>query len=445
MISSDTINRQINSPETGFSDDDLTSIAKEYSAMINRSFELSILDRSISLFLGLDKSRKIEESYNFLKAKLMMECLSGFVHSQNGRIVLEIDYKEYDTTEPTYHKITVNGNSRKFLWEGTAFIWLPSQKLVLSASEDPVRDALNISIRSSKSSGELFQNWEDYTRQNNYLLGKAFFVDGTIIERKKQYTWDDIFLPENVKNSIKLNVEGFLSQSENLKKLGAKRRRGIILAGPPGTGKSLVGKVLSDTLGKVSFMWVSPRHIEKPGSFESILSLARFLSPTVLFFEDIDLYAENRHHNGWMGLGELMNQLDGASENQNIVTIATTNQLEVIEKALRNRPGRFDRVIELEAMEESCRQKFITKLLDKSRVSPDNIKYITRKTEGYTGAQVEELVNTMFMIRLDSDESDSSDTGWGGLPGFEGVVSIIAFVTVIILLAARLESKRLKR
>jgi cell division protease FtsH len=344
----------------------------------------------------------------FFNLQLWMgQALLHFIHSQNGRVVLEVDFDGDKPIEPTYHKIVINGSYRNFLWEGTIFIWFPDEKVVLSAMEDPMGEFLDISIRSNKSSGEFFQRWEKYTRQNNYLFGKAFFVDGSILVRKNKYTWDDIFLPENIKNTIKLNIEGFLSQSEKLRKLGAKGRRGLILAGPPGTGKSLVGKVLSETLDNVSFLWVSPRHIENPGSFDSILSLARFVAPTVLFLEDIDLFAENRDHRGWMGLGELMNQLDGANDNQDIVTIATTNRLEVVENAIRNRPGRFDRVIEFGTMDELCRQNFIKKLLYKAKISPDNIHYLITKTEDFTGAQVEELVNTIFMIALDNDKSNS--------------------------------------
>ena len=90
-------------------------------------------------------------------------------------------------------------------------------------------------------------------------------------------------------------------------------------------------------------------------SFDDFLSLARFVAPTVVFLEDLDLFAQDRQSKDWPGLGELMGQLDGAIDNEDIVTIATTNRLEVIEKALRNRPGRFDRVLRFDTMDEPIR------------------------------------------------------------------------------------------
>jgi len=62
------------------------------------------------------------------------------------------------------------------------------------------------------------------------------------------------------------------------------------------------------------------------------------VAPTILFLEDLDLFGGDRESHGWLGLGELMNQLDGASDNEDIITIASTNRIDVVEKALRNRP-----------------------------------------------------------------------------------------------------------
>jgi ATP-dependent 26S proteasome regulatory subunit len=179
--------------------------------------------------------------------------------------------------------------------------------------------------------------------------------------------------------------------------LGVKARRGLILSGPPGTGKTLLGKVLADTLD-VSFMWVTPRHIANPQSFADILMVARFVSPVVVFLEDLDLFAGERESGGGTGLGELMNQLDGAAENQDIVVIATTNHLDVVEKALRNRPGRFDRVLEFGPLDEPNRRRMVTRLLEKAAVTAADIEQLVAASKDYTGAQVQELINTVYIL-----------------------------------------------
>jgi len=218
-------------------------------------------------------------------------------------------------------------------------------------------------------------------------------------------------LPEDTRRLIQTHVEGFLRNRLRLRNMGVKSRRGLILAGPPGTGKTLVGKVLADTL-ETAFLWVLPRHIRNLASFEQVMQVARFVAPTVLFLEDLDLFAEERDHNGWAGLGELMNQLDGAVDNEDIVTIATTNRLEVIEKALRNRPGRFDRVVKFEAMDEPCRQRMLAKLLAKAELSARDMNHLVASTTDYTGAQIEELSNTLYILAVDAsnDRPDGPDT-----------------------------------
>jgi cell division protease FtsH len=180
-----------------------------------------------------------------------------------------------------------------------------------------------------------------------------------------------------------------------------KSRRGLILSGPPGTGKTLVGKVLADTLG-VTFLWVLPRHVGSPDNIAEILNAARFLSPVVVLFEDLDLFGEDRHAGQSSILGELMNQLDGVSENDGIVTIATTNRLEVVESALRNRPGRFDRVIELGLPDMKARRKLLQRLL--AAITESDLTQLVAATDGYSPAQLEEVVNTMRLLAAESGD-----------------------------------------
>ncbi|HZK81245.1 MAG TPA: ATP-binding protein, partial [Humisphaera sp.] len=217
-----------------------------------------------------------------------------------------------------------------------------------------------------------------------------------------------------VKRSLRTHVEGFLSNIDQLRARGMKGRRGVILAGPPGTGKTLVGKVLADSLGGslgVSFLWVLPRHIKRPDNIADLLAAARFMAPAVLFFEDLDLFGEDRDETRSPLLGELMNQLDGVNDNDGLVTIATTNRLEIIERALRNRPGRFDRVIELGLPDEDCRDRLLQLLLARSGVAAEVRRRIVQATDGYSPAQLEELVNTMHLLAAEA--SDHSTPGGG--------------------------------
>jgi len=380
----------------GVTDSDLSPEAQRCAQAVDLSLIGPPGRRVVSVFLGIDNYQKVEEVQDELTGNLLMECLPAFVHARGGRIVRSFRIGDHhgNTVNPILRSVTVEGKVRQFVHDGFLFLHFPEERVVVSV----------VTTRSSKDSAGFLRAWTEYTGQHNYLRGQAFFADGEIIERKRKLGWDDIVLQEENRRLIRTHVESFLNNRKELGSLGVKARRGIILSGPPGTGKTLLGKVLADTLD-VSFIWVSPRHIRSANSFASILSLARFVSPVILFLEDLDLFAGDRETRGWLGLGELMNQLDGAMDNQDIITIATTNQLEVVEKALRNRPGRFDRLLCFDEMDDRCRRLMLTRLLSRATVSEDNLAHFTAVTEHFTGAQMEEIVNTIFMLAIEDQKA----------------------------------------
>ena len=168
------------------------------------------------------------------------------------------------------------------------------------------------------------------------------------------------------------------------------------------TGKTLLGKILCNVIDW-TFVWVTPRHLQDARDVTRIVSMCRDLSPTILFLEDIDLFGGNRHNNSNVGvLGELMNQLDGIQENRNIITIATTNNVEVLEKALLKRPGRFDRVIEFTEPKGNNIVQML-KLFSKGvNLDPDvNFDILAKSLQGLTGAQIKELVSLAILYAID--------------------------------------------
>lgn len=379
--------------------------------------ELALIEpvgrRAVAVFLGRDDYEKVQ-IIGGLMANLLLECLPRFIRQCGGQRVLAVRFTDRgDVINAIQSVVKVDGQDRKMLQDGHLFIHLPGERVVVSAEQDFRCDdvLLAVTVRSNVDSAGFLARWQEYARRTNYLRGRAFFADGTLIEHKRAYTWDDVVLADNVRRAVSLHVQGFLRHSRRMRELGMKARRGLILAGPPGTGKTLLGKVLAHELKDVSFMWVSPRHVRNGQSFESILAVARYVAPTVVFIEDIDLFGEDRESKGGGPcLGELMNQLDGTVDNQDIVTIATTNHLDVVEKALRARPGRFDRVLRMDGMDERGRRGMLARLLAKAEIAPGDVEHLVKATADYTGAQIEELVNTIYLLSVDQSEPDS-DSG----------------------------------
>jgi len=431
-----------------FSEDDDCSASPRVAAMVDANLtpeaaeaahavEMALIEqagrRAVAVFLRRDDCDKLEFQFDELMANVIMECLGRFVRDNGGQVAKVVDLNHDVRLNPTLRSVAVNGEERSFVRQGYVFIHFPHERVAVSAKPafSPDGGRIAIAVRSDCSPHVFFRHWESYARERNFLRGKAFFADGQIIEREKKYTWDSILIPDEKKEIIRAHTEGFLRNVEVLRKHNVKARRGLILAGEPGTGKSLLGKVLADTLD-ASFIWVLPRHIQGPESFRSILSLARMVAPAVLFLEDLDLFAADREARCWLGLGELMNQLDGVVDNENVITIATTNRLGVIENALRNRPGRFDRTILFEAMDEPCRRTMFTRLLADAAISHEDMTYLIAATEGCTGAQLEEIANTIFIHAVDRAEEQGLDLHGELLPVDRA--SVIAAIGEVVAL-----------
>jgi ATP-dependent 26S proteasome regulatory subunit len=252
-----------------------------------------------------------------------------------------------------------------------------------------------ISRKDSKMSGkELLEKFIKYTEEHNFLKGKKIDPACNFIRLDKTYTWDDIILSEKLKMEIRQNLSNLIEHRSIYRDNGLKVRRGLIFSGPPGVGKTNLIKILCATIDW-TLIWVSPKHLENPRRVSTIMQLAKDLSPSVIVLEDIDLYGSSREMNGNPTvLGELMNQLDGVEGLVDIITIATTNNAAVLEKALLDRPGRFDKVITFDVPGPAERLRMLE--LFAATVQTDNSftwKELSEKpTDGMSGAQVREVI-----------------------------------------------------
>lgn len=254
---------------------------------------------------------------------------------------------------------------------------------------------------------QFLESLRKFSHERNILRGKKLTSDFSHIP-PVDYTWDSIILNDGVKEEIRKNIELLFSYTDVLVYFGVKAKRGLILKGPPGTGKTLIGKVLCNTLKGITFLWVTPGDLTQTMYVRQICETARSLAPTILFLEDIDLYGTNRETENRGILGELMNQLDGVIANESVAVIATTNKPDVVETALRNRPGRFDRIIEVGIPNVVARKKMLTLFLEnaKLRLRDDNnrekfIDKLVEMTDQFTGAHLAELVKSAVFSAIE--------------------------------------------
>jgi cell division protease FtsH len=247
-------------------------------------------------------------------------------------------------------------------------------------------------------------------KERNFYRGKKLELSGRIrFLDLPARSWESIVLDAGIKDEIRANTIGFIANRERLAGYGVPPKRGVLLVGEPGTGKTLVCKALMAGSPGITCLVANTYALDAGGYITELYELAQDLSPCIVFIEDIDLIAQNRMEWGYSrgpALLSLLAVLDGVEEHEEIITVATTNCLEVLDKAIGQRPSRFDRVIELSRPSLEQRKQLITSLCQKIPIDEHVRSYIARKTENYTPAQLQEVIYSLVIGYIQNNPID---------------------------------------
>jgi hypothetical protein len=277
--------------------------------------------------------------------------------------------------------------------------------LVIIEREDP-KD-IQYRIHTPLEFSNIWNDWKTYAAKNNLYKGKKISAGCRFLDLA-EVTWDDVVLPRGMKTLLNGLVHTSIKNERLLIKNKLSLKRGILMAGSPGNGKTTALRVIIKEVPEgTTVIMAQPSHMSNSNDVRSVCQMARDLAPSILAIEDIDWIAEERHTSSSVGkVIELMNQLDGIEANSGVITIGTTNELEKIEKALKNRPGRFDRVISINNPDEDCRERMI-KLFTKHWILGEGVEGVDlKKIVGFTndlsGAHMWDLCNTAAKKAIDS-------------------------------------------
>lgn len=237
---------------------------------------------------------------------------------------------------------------------------------------------------------QLLPRLKEWRDRHHFLRGQSFSAKGNYLDLGDATEWEDVILPDALRDAIQRNCIGLLAHGALYKINGIPLKRGIILHGPPGTGKTMIGRALARRCG-VTFILITPGMLEEAADVRRVFTWARRFAPTILFFEDFDLIAGNRHGSqpGDI-LGEFLSGLDGVDSSEGIITIATTNDLKAIEPALKDRPNRIDCVLEVPPLGRPERADFLERWRRRHPGSFTPERWAIQ-TQGFTGAQLNEL------------------------------------------------------
>jgi transitional endoplasmic reticulum ATPase len=239
-------------------------------------------------------------------------------------------------------------------------------------------------------------------------------------------TWHDVGGLDDTKERLRETIQWPLDYPEVFEQMDLEAAKGVLMYGPPGTGKTLLAKAVANEAESNFISIKGPELLNKyVGESEKgvreVFEKARSNAPTVIFFDEIDSIAGQRGRNmSDSGVGErvvsqLLTELDGLEELEDVVVIATTNRPDLIDTALL-RPGRLDRHVHVPVPDEDGRRKiFEVHTRNKPLADDVDLDKLARKTDGYVGADIQAVCREAsmaatreFINSVGSEDADKS-------------------------------------
>ena len=209
----------------------------------------------------------------------------------------------------------------------------------------------------------------------------------------------------------------FLKSPKKFQKLGARIPKGVLLVGPPGTGKTLLARAVAGE-ASVPFYYISGSDFVElfvgvgASRVRDMFKQAKQTAPCLIFIDEIDAVGRQRgtglgggHDEREQTLNQLLTEMDGFGANEGIIIIAATNRPDVLDPALL-RPGRFDRQVTVNLPDVKEREE-ILKVHAKNKVLADDVRldYLAKRTSGFSGADLENLLNEAALLAVRRDKT----------------------------------------
>ncbi|MBQ9552159.1 MAG: ATP-dependent zinc metalloprotease FtsH, partial [Clostridia bacterium] len=228
-------------------------------------------------------------------------------------------------------------------------------------------------------------------------------------DEKRKTTFADVAGADEEKEELE-EIVAFLRSPEKFTEIGARIPKGVLLVGPPGTGKTLLARAVAGEADVPFFSISGSDFVEMyvgvgASRVRDLFDQAKKNSPSIIFIDEID--AVGRHRGAGMGgghdereqtLNQLLVEMDGFGANEGVIIIAATNRPDILDPALL-RPGRFDRQVTVNYPDQKGREAILVVHAKNKSLAPDvDLGVIARSTAGFTGADLENLLNEAALL-----------------------------------------------
>ncbi|MFV0519105.1 MAG: ATP-dependent zinc metalloprotease FtsH [Lachnospirales bacterium] len=248
--------------------------------------------------------------------------------------------------------------------------------------------------------------------QNSMNFGKSRAK--MVIDDSGNTTFDSVAGLDEEKKELE-EVVDFLSNPESFLKIGARLPKGFLLVGPPGTGKTLLAKAVAGEAGVPFFSISGSDFVEMfvgvgASRVRDLFQQAKKNKPALIFIDEIDAVGRKRgaglggsHDEREQTLNQLLVEMDGFATDEGIIVLAATNRVDILDPAIL-RPGRFDRKVTINPPDIKGRLEMLYLHSNNKKLSDDvDFKLIAQQTVGFTGADIENLLNEAAILAVRKD------------------------------------------
>lgn len=279
------------------------------------------------------------------------------------------------------------------------------------------RMRVEIACPRREAAGDLLREITAAMREHNVYRGKAislapqqYGVQALVkFHRLRNVRRDEIVFPEGLLERVERHAVEFSAHTDELLAGGRSLKRGILLYGPPGTGKTLTVMYLAARMPGRTHIIMTGHGL---GAVGNVGHFAKMLAPTTVVIEDVDLIAQERGFPGMQTqplLFELLNQLDGISDDADILYVLTTNRPDILEPALAARPGRVDLAVELPMPDADGRRRLLELYARGLRLDGVDLGRYIDRTSGASPAYIKEMLRRAALLASIAGASSVQD------------------------------------